>query len=212
MRIGNRSDALAAYEVACEGVPDSDFRSLSGGGCREVLALGDVVYKVQTDFEHYMRGYGNHIEYRHARTLRKASDNGWLGRVYIPRVTGYFVAGSTPVLAMEYMHGTKGVARNDLSPPEIDAVWQLFNLGFGDMHKHNFVWLNSRKAAVSPIDMGSRRHLSDGWANADTRCIWNTPYADQISKHRDFLWRNRDRQRGIPASCPCGCGMLRWDA
>lgn len=212
MRVGNRKDAQAIHDLAFDGwgrsAPEG-FKALSGGGCRSVYANDEVVYKVQTNDSEYMRGYGNLTEYNHARALRNQSENGWIGRVYIPATSGYSF-GSHLVIAMERIHGTEAKWTQSETGPRAEALWQLFMLGFGDMHAKNYMWLNSRKAAVAPIDMGSTRYRHNPTRNADRRAIQGTPHYDRLQEHDSWTYYNSIKKQGVAKSCPDGCGAVAW--
>jgi hypothetical protein len=215
MRIGNRTDAMLAHEAAYGTSTPVGFERVGIGGCREVYFKDNVVYKVQTSFESYMRGFGNATEYTHARALRRQSDNGWLGRVYIPLVTGYS-AGDSIIIAMERIQGTLGKWSNKdvKTPAQEEALHQLFMLGFGDMHAKNYMWLSGRKVGVSPVDMGSYRYRKNpsGPGRSDRRCIGGTKLAELLTQHDSWVWKNSLKDRYIAKSCPDGCGLVRWDA
>lgn len=214
MRIGKRDRAIEAHGLSEYGQRDNGvLRRLSGGGCRDVYmdVTSGVVYKVQTCFDSYMRGFGNRTEYTHARALRASSDNGWHGRVYIPATSAYSVDKSL-VIAMEHIDGEEPSWHNDEATTKAhqEALRQLFFLGFGDMHRGNYMWMPGRRVAVAPVDMGSMRYTKDPLSNADQRVVNGTAFSKQVTDHRDFRWRNIDRQPNLPPSCPCGCGLVRW--
>lgn len=216
--IGNRKDATAVWDHYNENrYGGLDGFASMGGGNRTVYATDDVVYKVQHSWGPYMRGFGNQAEYTHSRTLRKESDNGWIRRVYIPEVSGFsFRDGNSPrlVIAMERIHGDAASWGNDgLTPTREQALWDLFCLGFDDMHAGNYMWMPGHRVGVCPVDMGSARYRSPERArdNADPRVLSGTKMRDRLDKHREFRWRNASKVPGIAASCPCGCGLVRWD-
>lgn len=216
--IGKRSEAEAVFK----GHTPDGFKRLSGGGNRNVYANDEVCYKVQTYFGRYMRGFGNAAEYKHARVLRNRSDKGWIGRVYIPETSAYsFGSKEGFIIAMERIHGEPAQwGQSGLGKAQQSALWQLFNLGFGDMHAGNYMWLSGHKVAVAPVDMGSQRYTKNIVENADSRVLSGTALSQKVSKHRDWWWRNKDRQPHVDArgrvrvapTCPCGCGAVAWYA
>lgn len=218
MRVGNRARAEEAFNLTGEGQRyNGVLRRMSGGGCRDVFqdTTDNVVYKVQTNFDDYMRGFGNRTEYSHARTLRRQSDNGWIGRVYIPATSGYSF-GSSLVVAMELITGTPPSWGNTdaWSKAHQDALYQLFMLGFGDMHAGNYMWMPGRRIGIAPVDMGSTRYTKDPLSHADTRVIQGTSHSERLQQHREWKWQNAEKRgpEHIAAACPCRCGLVAWYA
>jgi hypothetical protein len=121
-----------------------------------------------------------------------------------------FTINGSKALAMEHIDGhTPG---HNHSGQGAKARWDLFRLGFEDMHGMNYMFLRgSRFAKVAPIDLGSPRHAVGWLERADRRAVRETKFVDKVDAHRTWYWKNKEKMKHIESSCPCRCGVLRWD-
>ena len=168
--IGTREHARRVFELH-HGSPGTrlgdDWQDVGGGGCRHVYLHEptSVVYKVQQSYNSWIEDYGNDVELRNARALRRLEERGLIGKyVSIPKTSGFrFKDGpdSRLIVAMQYIQGIIGWDAR--SRPE--ARKELFSLGLADMHGYNYIM--DETGRLWPIDMGS------------TRYRFKSPYADK---------------------------------
>jgi hypothetical protein len=168
-RIGSRKTAREFQDIAYgfDNVVDNpDWQEL-GGGCRIVWLHhpSAVVYKADFEGGGY-EGYDNPVELKNARALLRRTDaRQMLNRhIGIPLTSG-FTFGYNVIVAMQYVIGELGYNKK-ASPPAQKA---LFNLGFADMHGHNYIV--DDKDVIWPIDLASARRSRDTYCMPDKRAL-----------------------------------------
>lgn len=160
MTIGNRDLAkkLLRWYTSQRHDPPEGFKRIGDSGSRVVLLHieSNLVYKI---------GGGNESEHTHAKEIRNLYPDGWVTpNLYVPETNLYsFPSGRFGmrryILVMEYIEGNTGWNQSKIdrkvmeSEPITQGRRDLFEqLGFQDMHAHNYIVANDLKTVI-PIDM-----------------------------------------------------------
>ncbi len=171
--IGKRTHAAEALDILntfkqtwdWNHIPDG-WRRIGSGCFRQVFLHVDsnVVYKTETQ-SGYDPEYGSAAEVRNARRLRSGTD-GFVGSYIRIPPTSCFTINNELVVAMERVSGTLFA---DIEPEGRmgfrEACWELYRLGFMDMHDANF-FVDADRYLV-PVDMACPIRKGQG----DTRTI-----------------------------------------
>lgn len=190
--IGKRAHAQEIaewfYDEEYPGSLNTDIWKRLGSGCSRTAWLHvptDVVYKV-SDWDDPAPGFGNRNELRQAKRLWKESDGrGRIGRyIKAPITSGFNVKGAatSPKLILAMEHG-----RDTGDFPSQGGHRALYRLGFGDMHRGNYVVLKGGR--IMPIDMASPRYSFANqrgwtWDGPDIRALGHGEAYDKEYERR----------------------------